>query len=107
MDVMRHRSSQGRKRRTGIRSWMLLLAVCSGLANACAQSSPSATTDRPERYSPYWGQYILDTYTNPRQLSVFRLGESTGDYVRCPAEEWRNPPEIWTKVQKREQEKAK
>jgi len=63
--------------------WTVLLVLCSGLVTACAQDSQTREVGRPE-YSPYWGQFSLDTYTNPRQVSILRLGAGS---VR-PAEYW-------------------
>lgn len=51
----------------------LLVAGCA-LASALVPSARTDTTDRPERYSPHWGQYFVQTFSNPRQVSILRLG---------------------------------
>ena len=60
-----------------------LLSVCAALLGACA---PLRVDDvnRPERYAASWGQFFVDTYTNPRQVSLLRLGAGEAR----PAEYW-------------------
>lgn len=67
----------------GIGACAVLLARCAALDGASAQRQP-AGTDRPERYAASWGQFFLETYTNPRQVSLFRLGAGEAR----PAEYW-------------------
>lgn len=70
--------------RAGLRAGALVLAAASSVSSVGAQDPESPMSHRPERYSPAWGQFILDTYTNPRQVSVFRLGAGEAR----PAEYW-------------------
>ncbi|MCA8950528.1 MAG: hypothetical protein KDE27_13570, partial [Planctomycetes bacterium] len=45
-------------------------------------------TDRPERYASSWGQFALDTYTDPRQLSILRLGAGAARPAEYHVFEW-------------------
>ncbi len=62
----------------------LLLTICCGFAYFCTQGKEPTKPGRPDLYSPDWDQFSLDSYTNPRQLSIFRAGAGKAR----PAEHW-------------------
>lgn len=83
MNATRQPSPLGRRGCAWLLVGSLLSAGCAGPTPAAARGTTIAT-NRPERYADSWGQFFVDTYTNPRQVAILRLG--AGD--ARPAEYW-------------------
>ncbi|MBL8694240.1 MAG: hypothetical protein JNJ88_09105 [Planctomycetes bacterium] len=61
-----------------------LFALSLGSCAARERSQPH----RPERYADSWGQFFIDTYTNPRQVSILRLGAGEARAAEYWVFEW-------------------
>jgi len=65
----------------------VLVAVATSFMGACV-STKGGDTHRPSRYAETWGQFSIDTYTNPRQVSILRLGAGEARAAEYWVFEW-------------------
>lgn len=64
-----------------------MLAACTVFCLGCAPWR-AVDTSRPVRYAASWDQFFVDTYANPRQVSILRLGAGEARRAEYWVFEW-------------------